>query len=79
MQTLAEVAASQQEVGLNQTATVEISQDGNPHAVATLAEATLNQDGQIILTGDAGNLGTYPHCFLIVRMYVHQSGAYRLI
>ncbi len=56
VQTLAEVAASQQEVGGMQmgNVTVEINTESGPQTVQ-LAEATLNQDGQIILTTDAAN------------------------
>lgn len=58
VQTLAEVAANQQEAGMvHNSVSVEMNHDGTPHAIATLAEATLNQDGQIILTGDASSLG----------------------
>ncbi|XP_064633059.1 nuclear respiratory factor 1-like isoform X2 [Lineus longissimus] len=57
VQTLAEVAASQQEVGVH-SQTLELNSDAAAHAVATLAEATINQDGQIILTGDALGDGT---------------------
>ena len=67
VQTLAEVAANHQDGGpITLTAqptgavSVEMNpQDGGPNTqtVATLAEATLNQDGQLVLTGDAGLAG----------------------
>ncbi|XP_013414773.1 nuclear respiratory factor 1 isoform X1 [Lingula anatina] len=66
VQTLAEVAANQQ--GGQQTpVTVEMNSEAATHAVATLAEATLN-DGQIILTGE--HLGGDGHSMMIpVSMY----------
>ena len=56
VQTLAEVAASQHEVtSLHPgNVAVEVNTDTGPQTVQ-LAEATLNQDGQIILTSDAAN------------------------
>ena len=59
VQTLAEVAANQQEAAsvLAAPVSVEVNNDAASQAVATLAEATLNPDGQIILTGDSSVLG----------------------
>lgn len=59
MQTLADVAATHNEVGhaiVGSNATpvsVEMNSEAAAQAVATLTEATLSQDGQLILTGDA--------------------------
>lgn len=54
MQTLAEVAANQQEVTpVTQVNSVEMA-DG--HAMQAFTTATFNQNGQLILSGD-GSLG----------------------
>lgn len=53
VQTLAEVAASHQDVPqvIQGNVAVEVADQAN-QGVATLAEATINADGQLILTGD---------------------------
>ncbi|XP_022257349.1 nuclear respiratory factor 1-like [Limulus polyphemus] len=64
--TLAEVAvASQQDVGGARShqvtpLTVDLHGEVAAQAVATLAEATLNSDGQIILTGEDGTQTAFP-------------------
>ena len=56
VQTLAEVAATQHEA-MGQSVNVELSSEAAAQAVASLAEASMGQDGpQIILTGDASGL-----------------------
>ncbi|XP_076328647.1 DNA-binding protein P3A2-like isoform X1 [Tachypleus tridentatus] len=64
--TLAEVAvASQQDIGGARShqvtpLTVDLHGEVAAQAVATLAEATLNSDGQIILTGEDGTQTAFP-------------------
>lgn len=55
VQTLAEVAASVTDG--SGTISVDLNSEAAAQAVATLAEATLNSDGQIILTGEDGTQG----------------------
>lgn len=57
VQTLAEVAATHQEVPqVLHTGNMSIqvnADEANQQGVATLAEATINSEGQLVLTGDA--------------------------
>lgn len=59
VQTLADAATHMETTGTGQAAPVRVEMNANSdaHTVATLAEATVNQDGQIILTGDPTTLG----------------------
>ena len=57
VQTLAEVAASHQDLMGHGNVAVEVNGDATAQAVATLAEATINSDGQLILTSDPNGLG----------------------
>lgn len=59
VQTLADAATHMETTGTGQPAPVRVEMNANSdaHTVATLAEATVNQDGQIILTGDPTTLG----------------------
>lgn len=59
VQTLADTATHMETNGAGQPTPVrvEMNTDTNANAVAALAEATVNQDGQIILTGDPSTLG----------------------
>ncbi|RWS28984.1 DNA-binding protein erect wing-like protein [Leptotrombidium deliense] len=56
VQTLAEIATGQDSDRVTQigTVNVDLSGDGTAQTVATLAEATISPDGQIILTGEDG-------------------------
>ncbi|XP_029635684.1 DNA-binding protein P3A2 [Octopus sinensis] len=65
VQTLADVATHQEAntgIGHPTPVRVEMNSDSDTPTVATLAEATVNHDGQIILTGDAtlGGIVTFP-------------------
>ena len=65
VQTLAEVAASQQDLIGQGNVAVEVNSDATAQAVATLAEATINSDGQIILTSDPNSLGAFSKVTLL--------------
>ena len=57
VQTLAEVASNHGEHSVTVPVTMEMSTDGTTQ-VATLTEATINSEGQIILAGDTSALGS---------------------
>ena len=71
VQTLAEVAAGTHQLTANPgvatnapggAVSVELG-DGTHAGMATLAEATINNEGQLILTGDASALGGGSSCW----------------
>ena len=61
VQTLADVAASQHDLMGHGNVAVEVNSDATAQAVATLAEATINEQGQLVLT-DPNGLGEH-HAF----------------
>lgn len=58
---MAEIATSGDgESRVAQLNTVNVDLEGGGHAVATLTEATIGPDGQIILTGEDGTQSSKP-------------------
>lgn len=70
MQTLAELSSVQdpERGGVTQIGTVNVDLsggDGTTPTVATLAEATISPDGQIILTGEDGTQSSKFNMFIL--------------
>lgn len=53
--------------------TIDLHGEAAAQAVATLAEATLHQDGQIILTGDDGQQGNVAFYFYGITVSLSSS------